>query len=138
MMLILPLALAACERDPRPPTPPDFAEVFPNLPLPPNPTLVSRAGGEDALQITIRSPAPVDQVESYYRTLFKQKGWRLVNDARDGEGGTVLFVEQDGPPLWVRIRKAEGGSGTLVDLAGARLKRKPDSARASIPAKPTS
>jgi hypothetical protein len=137
-VLVMSLALAACEREPPPPKPPEFAEVFPNFPLPPNASFVSRAGGEDALQITLRSNVAVEQVEAYYRQTFKKKGWRLVNDARDGEGGIVLFVEQDGPPLWVRIRKAEDGSGTLIDLAGAKVKHKPDSARASIPAKPTS
>lgn len=138
VMLVLSLGVAGCKGDAPPPKSPEFAEVFPNLPLPPQATFVSRAGGEDALQITLRSPVAVEQVESYYRKTFKEKGWRLVNDSRDGEGGIVLFVEQDGPPLWVRIRKAEGGSGTLVDLAGARVKHKPDSARASVPAKPTS
>jgi hypothetical protein len=138
VMLVISLGLAACQSDEPPIKSPEFAEVFPNLPLPPQATFVSRAGGEDALQITLRTPVAVEKIESYYRQTFKEKGWRLVNDARDGEGGVVLFVEQDGPPLWVRIRKAEGGSGTLVDLAGARVKHKPDSARASDPAKPTS
>ncbi len=137
-MLLMSLALAACEGDKPPVKHPEFAEVFPNLPLPPGASFVSRAGGEDALQITLRSPVPVEQVESYYRETFKTKGWRLVNDARDGSGGVVLFVEQDGPPLWVRIRKAEDGSGTLIDLAGAKVKHKSDSVRASTPPKPTS
>jgi hypothetical protein len=138
LMLVMPLALAACEGDKPPPKPPEFAEVFPNLPLPPRATFVSRAGGEDALQITLRSPVAVEQIEAYYRQTFKTKGWRLVNDARDGSGGIVLFVEQDGPPLWVRIRKEENGPGTLIDLAGAKVKHKPDSTRAITPAKPTS
>ena len=55
-------------------------------------------------------------MEAYYRHLFKREGWRLVNDAKDPEGAVVLFAEQNGPPLWVRIRSAEDGHGTLVDL----------------------
>jgi hypothetical protein len=35
----------------------------------------------------------------------------------------ALYAEQDGPPLWVTIRKADGAEGTLVDLAGAKTKR---------------
>jgi hypothetical protein len=77
----------------------------------------------------------------YYRHLFKGKGWRLVNDAKDQDGAVVLFAEQNGPPLWVRIRSAEDGNGTLVDLAGARLTQKDDSAQVAAPpagSKPTS
>jgi hypothetical protein len=94
-------------------------EALPNLPLPPDPSFVARSGGPDALQITVRSPAPADVVAAYYRQVFKTKGWTLVNEAKDNDGATVLFAEQKGPPLWVRIQKAEDGHGTLVQLSGA-------------------
>ena len=53
------------------------------LPLPPDPSLVSRAGGPDALQVTVRSPAKSDVVEAYYRQMFKTGGWHLVSDAKE-------------------------------------------------------
>jgi hypothetical protein len=34
----------------------------------------------------------------------------------------ALYAEQDGPSLWVTIRKASGASGTFVDIAGAKTK----------------
>jgi hypothetical protein len=130
----------ACGRD-SPPKPPEFAEVLPNLPLPPQATFVSKAGGADALQLTVRSPVQTDLVVAYYRALFKRNGWRLVNDAKDQEGSVVILAEHDGPPIWVRIRKDDAGSGTLVDITGARMSQKRDSAKAPAPpavSKPTS
>jgi hypothetical protein len=114
---MLCLALAACG-DKTPKTA-GLSEALPNLPFPPQPSFVSRAGGPDALQITVRSPVSADSVAAYYRHLFKHSPWRLVNDAKDGEGATVLFAEQNGPPLWVRIYKAEDGQGSLIELSGA-------------------
>ena len=138
LLFAVSLAAAACARDSEPKTP-KFSEVMPNVPLPPNATFVSKSGGVDALQLTVRSPARTEAVADYYRRLFKKDGWRLVNDAKDQDGAVVFFAEQNGPPLWVRIRKAEDGQGTLVDLAGARVTQKHDSVAASTPAvKPTS
>ena len=111
-------------------------EALPNLPFPPNPTLVGRAGGPDALQLTVRSTLPPAQVADYYRGVFKAGGWRLVNDARDPEGATLLLAQQHGTPLWVRIRDAGEGKGTLVELSGGIIKHE-DSAGAK-PAGPAS
>ena len=121
--VMLCLALAACgDKAPRTAK---LSEALPNLPLPPGASFVDRAGGPDALQVTVRSPARADAVEAYYRRVFKQGGWRLVNDAKDAEGATVLFAQQNGPPLWVRIRNAEDGRGSLIELSGAVM-AKPD------------
>ncbi|HUR93680.1 MAG TPA: hypothetical protein VMY76_03795 [Gemmatimonadales bacterium] len=125
-LVLLSLALGACG-DKAPPTA-KFSDALPNLPLPPDARLVNRAGGPDALQVTVSSPANADMVEAYYRRIFKEGGWRLVNDAKDAEGATVLFAQRQGPPLWVRISKADGGSGTLVELSGAVMTAPPDSA----------
>jgi hypothetical protein len=126
-VLTLCLLLAAC-RD-KPPQPPRVGEVFPNLPLPPHASFVSRAGGPEALQFTFRSPASADQVAGYYRNLFKHGGWKLVNDFKDTEGMVVLLAQQKGPPLWVRIHKADDGQGTMVELAGAVVPKKDSSDR---------
>lgn len=135
IVLALSLAALACNRDSAPKSP-KLAEVMPNVPLPPGATFVSRSGGVDAIQITVRSPVGADAVAAYYRGIFKQGGWRLVNDAKDREGAVVLFAEQHGPPLWVRIKSEEGGTGTLVDLAGARLIRQPEPDTSKPPAPP--
>jgi hypothetical protein len=113
------LALVACKD--REPQTPQVSQVFPRLPLPPNASVVSKSGGSDALQITLMSPAKAKDVETYYRALLSKDGWRLVNDMRDRDGSVVLLAEQDGPPLWVRIKSTDDSAATMVELAGAIL-----------------
>ena len=111
--------LLACGSEPRPPKPPEFAQAFSHLPLPPNPEIVSRGGSADALQITVRSPADVAVVTNYYRNTLSQGNWRLVSDIKSSDGSTALYAEHDGPPLWVRIWKPTDQPGTMVQLTGA-------------------
>ena len=111
--------LAACESQPRTPEPPRLDEAFSHLPLPPDPKLVSQSGSDDALQLTVRSPADLPQVAKYYRTTLSQGNWRLVSDMTNPDGSTSLYAEHDGPPLWVRIWKPADRTGTMVQLTGA-------------------
>jgi len=111
------LALVAC-KDKGPQTP-KISQVLPNLPLPPNAAVVSKSGGPDALQITLISQAKAKEVEAYYRAVLNRNGWRLVNDMRDRDGSVVLLAEQNGPPLWVRIKSTDDSVATMVELAGA-------------------
>ena len=119
------LLLPACRADSpssKPPTPPEFAKAFSNLPLPPDPEFVSRTGSADALQLTVHSPAGVDAVTENYRNVFSHAPWRLVSDAKNPDGSTVLYAEHNGPPLWVRIWKL-GDRGTMVELTGAVIEK---------------
>jgi hypothetical protein len=118
--LVLCAALAACAD--KTPKMARVEEALPNIPLPPEPSFVSRSGGPDALQVTVRSPANPDAVADYYRGVFKTGGWKLVNEAKDAEGAIVLLAQQKGPPLWVRIQPADGG-GSMVELSGAVVSR---------------
>ena len=111
--------LLACGSEPRAPKPPEVTKAFSHLPLPPNPEFVSRGGSEDALQITIRTPADVALVTNYYRNTLSQGNWRLVSDTKSPDGSTALYAEHDGPPLWVRIWKPSDQTGTMVQLTGA-------------------
>jgi hypothetical protein len=104
--------------------------ALPNLPLPPNPTLVSKTGGANTLMITLRSPAKAGDVEAYYRSVLTGPGWKLLKRSTDRSGAVIMLAEQDGPPLWVRIRSLPDSAGTLVDLAGAVVD--------SVPTKPAS
>jgi hypothetical protein len=119
------LTLIACT-DEKPIKLPEFARVFPNLPLPPNASLVSRSGSEDALQLTLMSQAKAADVEAYYRSVFSRSGWRLVNDQRGRDGGVALLAELKGQPLWVRIQSTDDSVATIVELSGAVL---PDSTK---------
>jgi hypothetical protein len=138
LIILSALLLAACEPEPRTPKPPRFDEAFSTLPLPPNPELVSRAGGSDALQLTVRTPADLPQVAKYYRNTLSQGSWRLVSDMENPDGSTALYAEQDGPPLWVRIWKASDQPGTLVQLTGAVVAQDSLAKRADSVSKPAS
>jgi hypothetical protein len=96
-----------------------LSEAMPLLLLPPQATFVDRSGGPDALQITVRSPVKAAEIAAYYRHVLQRDGWRLVSEAKDKDGATVLFAERKGPPLWIRVQEAKDGSGTLVQLSGA-------------------
>jgi hypothetical protein len=124
------LALVGCRDEP--PKPANFAEAFSNLPLPPEPRVVSREAGTDAVKLTLVSSARAAAVEAYYRkVLSTQNGWRLVSDARDAQGVVVLMAEQDGSPLWVRIQSTDDSLATVVELAGAVVSRQKASKPAS-------
>ena len=103
----------------KPPKSPDMAVALPNVPLPPSPTLVSKSGGANAVMVTLRTPSKPGDVEAYYRSVLSGPGWRLVKHSTDRSGAVTMLAEQDGPPLWVRIRSTPDSTGTLVDLAGA-------------------
>jgi hypothetical protein len=121
LLLTLALAgLAAC-RDEERPMPPSVAAAFPELPLPPNPSYISRGGGADALTIRLRSAAPFETVRNFYLNHFKNAPWVLKNEATEPNGGTVLYAERAGRPIWVRLR-AEDDRHTHVELTGAAAK----------------
>lgn len=130
--LLLAVVLAGCGD--KAAKPPKLSEALPNIPLPPNPTFVQRAGGTDALQITVSTPASAESLAVYYRRVLSQGRWKLINDSKDVSGAVTLMAQQDGPPLWVRIRPAAGAAGSLVDLFGAVVPK----TDAAAPAKPTS
>jgi hypothetical protein len=113
------VVLLACGSESSNSKTPDTFAVFPHLPLPPGARFVSQAGSADALQITLFSPTPAEGVTEYYRKVLTQGKWRLIGDSKKPDGTIVLYAEQDGPPMWVRIRPAKDGAGTMVELAGA-------------------
>jgi hypothetical protein len=128
--------LAGC-RD-KAPEPPRLSEAMPNLPLPPLATVVSRAGSEDALQITFRSTLPPDSMAAYYRRVLTSGVWSLVGDTRAGDGSIALYAERNGPPLWVTIRKDSASTGSILSLGGAVTRPNPDSAPAAPDTTPPS
>jgi hypothetical protein len=109
----------ACGSESRGPKPPELGAAFPNLPFPPEPTLVSQTGSADALQLILHSPSEVDRILDYYRSILSTGNWRLVSDIKNRDGSVALYAEQNGPPMWVRIWKPKGQSGTMIQLTGA-------------------
>jgi hypothetical protein len=119
-LLLLTLALAACTE---PKKEASISETIPNLPLPPESELLSREGGVDALKLQFRSTAQPEVVADYYRGVLSRAPWTLVSDVKTEDGGIAMYAEQAGPSLWVTVRKADGASGSLVDIAGAKSRR---------------
>ncbi|MBA2626644.1 MAG: hypothetical protein H0U85_01385 [Gemmatimonadales bacterium] len=116
-MILALLALAACKDKPASTDTIDVAKAMPNLPLPPDAQFVSKSGSPDAVQLVFQSRATPALVEDFYRDVFTAEPWRLVGDSKDATGTTVLYAEQNGPPMWVRI--APSGRGARVEIAGA-------------------
>jgi hypothetical protein len=102
-----------------------MSEAMPDLPVPPLSSVISRSGGEDALQITFRSSWPPDSMASYYRNILSSGAWRLVSDTRNQDGTISLYAEREGPPLWVTIQKDSTSRGSLLSLGGAVVKPTP-------------
>jgi len=115
--LVLTLACRESRQEAR------LADVMPTIPLPPAAEVISREGGEDALKIRFRSTSSPEAIAAYYREVLSKGSWQLISDTNLDDGSVALYAEHSkGPPLWVTIRKADGASGTFVDLAGAKAK----------------
>jgi len=95
-------------------------DVMPIILTPPASQVIGREGGEDAVKIRFRSSMDADSVAAFYRRALTAPPWRLVSDVKAQDGAITLYAEQDGPPLWVSIRRASGSAGSFVDLAGAK------------------
>jgi len=118
LLLAVAVGLIACA-EPQPKT--DLSDKLTNVPIPPGAEGLGREDGENAVQLRFKTPLAVEAVADYYRQSLSTAPWRLVNESTTPDGGVAFYAEQDGPPLWVSIRPG-GGLGTLVDLAGAKIK----------------
>ena len=110
------LALGECGGDDEPKQA-SVNQTMPNLPMPPNAEFVSRSGSADALQLVFQSAATPDFVAGYYRNIFSQGGWNLMSDLRQPDSTVVLYAEQSGRPMWVRIKPI--GQSARIELMGA-------------------
>ena len=110
------LVLAACGGDDQPKQA-SVSEAMPNIPLPPNAEFISKSGSADALQLVFQSPATADYVLRYYRDAFSAGAWKLVSDTRQPDSTVVLYAEQSGHPMWVRVKPT--GQTARVELMGA-------------------
>ena len=117
-LALIVLVLGACRPDTSRETA-TTAAALPFLPFPPQAEVISRAGSADAVQVTFRSKSSVDQVLNYYRVILVEGGWSLESDAQDAVGAAALYAIKDGHPMWIRISKAVGAEGSMVEVSGA-------------------
>jgi hypothetical protein len=116
------LVLAACSGEQKIDIP-QLAEVMPVVPLPPDSRLVGRVGSDEALQFTFLSRYSQEDMVSTYRGMFTAAPWTFISDAEAPDGAVILYVENDGIPLWVRITRTSGAPGSTVQLSGALISR---------------
>ncbi len=116
------LVLGACSGEKKIDTP-QLADVMPVVPLPPDSRLVSRVGSDEALQFTFLSRYSQESMVSTYRKMFTAAPWTFISDAEAPDGAIILYVENDGIPLWVRITRTSGAPGSTVQLSGALISR---------------
>jgi hypothetical protein len=55
-------------------------------------------------------------------------GWTLESDTPDAGGAAALYALKDGHPIWVRITRAPGAPGSIIQISGAVVEPKPDTA----------
>lgn len=119
--LVAVTSLAGCQED-ETPEPAESAvtvpAAFPVVLVPPEGRVVSRSGGEDALQLVFRSPQAPDLVADYYRQRLLAAPWEIVSDTRSGDA-TVIYAEASGRPLWVRVTAGDAGVGSRIEMTGA-------------------
>jgi hypothetical protein len=92
-------------------------EMLPNLPLPPDGSVLTSQSSADAMQVIAVSPQRVDSVVAYYRDFLAKEPFRLINEST-ADSTTSFYVEQEGPSLWITVQR-NGDSGSMVVIAGA-------------------
>ena len=131
--LILPLgvalALSACKKE-KPEEVPSALDVLPAIIMPGNSSFVSKSGSKDALAVLFRTAMKLDATVKFYRSALRPPEWRLVSDAKDNQGATLLYAERGGRPLWVRIWPDSEFNATFIEMTGAVAKLHPDSTKA--------
>lgn len=126
-LALVALLAAACSPDPGRGQP-SLSQALPNIPLPPQSEVLSRSGSTDALQITFQSASTPEAVLAYYRVTLSKGGWTLESDTPDAEGAAALYALKDGHPIWVRITRAPGAPGSIIQISGAVVEQKQDAA----------
>lgn len=103
-------------------------DVLSGVPVLTGSQLIDTSGTAEAARASFFVQQRPEDVAAMYRQYLTTRGWRIVGDVSD-RGGTDLYVERQGPPLWIQIRPAERGF-TRYTLIGAlgRSAPQPDSA----------
>ena len=95
------------------------ARVLQGVMVYPRSTLVSIAGGGEAAEVVLTTPAPVQEVATWYRQLLLLNGWELRSDALSKEGTISIYADSANRPLWITLTANAGGPGTTYTLIGA-------------------
>jgi hypothetical protein len=107
-------------------------DVLSGVPILEGSQLLERSGTSEAARMAFFVQQVPDSVAASYRRFLTASGWRVVGDVSD-KGGTDLYVEREGPPLWIQIRPAERGFTryTLIGALGRSAARQDSGAGAA-------
>ncbi|HUL02533.1 MAG TPA: hypothetical protein VLV16_04775 [Gemmatimonadales bacterium] len=120
LVLAIALSLAACERPAERRADRDYAaRLLTGLLAYPKSTLVAVDAGQGAAQVTLSTPAPVEQVATWYRQTLRLNGWELQSDTPMNDGSLVIYAHRGARPLWITLRRGDGGQGTTYTVIGA-------------------
>jgi len=117
-LVAVALLAGACRPD-QPAKTARLQDALPGMPLPNDPTFISRSGSDSALQIVLSSGQPPEAMINFYRGILSTAPWTLVSDQPFDSGGRVFYASRSGPPLWVTIKPNPAGAGSLISLNGA-------------------
>ena len=123
------LLVACAGKEEKPPATPN---VLSGVPVLTGSQLIDTTRTPEAAGAVFFLQMPPDTVAALYRAILMANRWRIVGDLRD-QGGTDLYAEREGPPLWIQIRPAQGGATryTLIGALGQEA-AKPDSAAGGV------
>jgi hypothetical protein len=121
VVLAVALTSAGCERPAERRAERDYAaRLLTGLLAYPQSTMVGIDVGHGAAQVTLSTPAPVQEVATWYRRTLRLNGWELVNDAVMNDGSLVIYAQRGARPLWITLRAgASTGPGTTYTIIGA-------------------
>ena len=133
--LLVPLVLVAgCERPAERANTEFAAKVLRGVLAYPHSSLVSVSTGSDAAEVVLTTPAPVQEVATWYRQTLRLNGWELRRDGVVNDGSISIYADSGNRPLWIMLKQNVGGPGTTYTLFGAQ----PDTTQAEGPKSRTS
>lgn len=92
------------------------------IPLMPESRVTGLSGSGEAAEATTYTVVTPDSAASWYRRALLARGWDLVGDARLPDGSRTLHAKApSGRPVWVIVRRAEQGEGSVVSVIGTPL-----------------
>src|SRR5882672_4123797 len=85
-LVAVALLAGACRPD-QPAKTARLQDALPGMPLPNDPTFISRSGSDSALQIVLSSGQPPEAMINFYRGILSTAPWTLVSDQPFDSGG---------------------------------------------------
>ena len=120
LLLAIALSVAACERPAERREDRDYAaRLMTGLFAYPKSKLVMVDAGQGAAQVTLSTPAPMEQVATWYRQTLRMNGWDLQSDTPMQDGSLAIYAQKGARPLWITLRRESGGQGTIYTVIGA-------------------